>query len=26
MLTSGEHSVHLGSGTEFILTMQSMTE
>jgi hypothetical protein len=26
MLTSEEHSVHLGSGTEFILTMQSMPE
>jgi tetratricopeptide (TPR) repeat protein len=26
MLTSEEHSVHLGTGTEFILTMQSMTE
>ncbi len=26
MLTSEERSVHLGTGTEFILTMQSMTE
>ena len=26
MLTSEEHSVHLGTGTEFILTMQSMPE
>jgi hypothetical protein len=26
MLTSEEHSVHLGAGTEFIMTMQSMTE
>ena len=26
MLTSDQHSVHLGAGTEFILTMQRMTE
>jgi hypothetical protein len=26
LLTSEEHSVHLGTGTEFILTMQSMPE
>jgi tetratricopeptide (TPR) repeat protein len=26
MLTSEDHSVHLGTGTEFILTMQSTTE
>jgi hypothetical protein len=26
MLTSEERSVHLGAGTEFILTMQSMPE
>ena len=26
MLTSDEHSVHLGTGTEFILTMEAMSE